>query len=187
MKSQDIFLLLKLVALEKLNPKNDIAAGAPAIEIDAYSVRALAQSTGISKSEVANVLARCYESGLAKKSRESGKPIVNRAALNEFLLYGLRYVFPVKPQQLTRGIPTGLSAPIFEGELFSAGAHLPVWPEPSESTLGLAITPLFKTVTTAIRNDLELYQLLALVDAIRLGLPRERKLAAEILQRKLIG
>jgi hypothetical protein len=60
-----------------------------------------------------------------------------------------------------------------------------VWPDPHGDTLGLAVEPLYKTVTTAIRNDETLYKLLATVDSIRLGQSRERKLATEQLHELL--
>ncbi|WP_233236527.1 hypothetical protein [Bordetella sp. LUAb4] len=207
MKSQDILLLLKLSALEYQAQTTPTAHGVSANgdpdqlvatdegtdardadtdtsvslplnpEFDPYSVRGLSSSTGISKSEVSNALARCYANGLAKPQRHGGGPLVNRRGLEEFLSYGIRFVFPVQATVLTRGIPTGLTAPIFHGLLRSAGDHSPVWPDPQGSTLGLAVEPLYKTVTTAIRNDETLYRLLATVDSIRLGQPRERKLA----------
>ena len=42
-----------------------------------------------------------------------------------------------------------------------------------------------ETVTGAVRRDSRLYALLALTDAIRLGQPRERNLAAELLAQML--
>jgi hypothetical protein len=119
---------------------------------------------------------------LAKAPRGDGGPIVNRRALEEFLAFGVRYVFPAKTLGLARGIPTGLTAPIFQGELKSGGDQIPVWPDPHGDTVGLAVDPLYKTVTRAVREDRTLYELLAIVDSIRIGQPRERKLAIKHLQ-----
>jgi DNA-binding transcriptional ArsR family regulator len=209
MKSQDIFLLLKLCSISRQgrdlpNPSlaqegwqdwmaSEVDDSSANLEnslneealSDMYSVRALAGQTGISKSEVSNALNRCYQSGLAKPSRVDGTPSVNTKALQEFIVYGIRYVFPVAPQGLTRGITTGLTAPVFKGELISGGDMPPVWPDPNGATSGLSVTPLFKTVTYAIRKDPGVYALLALVDSIRLGLPRERNLAISKLEQLL--
>lgn len=212
MKSQDIVLLLKLAALERQahastsevpeEPPDDIDASIADIhealeeagsagtlrlnlEFDPYSVRGLSSAIGISKSEVSNALGRCYANGLAKLNRHGGRPVVNRRGLEEFLSYGIRFVFPAQTLGLARGIPTGLTAPIFQGILRSAGEHSPVWPDPHGDTLGVAVEPLYKTVTTAIRDDEMLYKLLAVVDSIRLGQPRERKLAITQLQKLL--
>ena len=223
LKSQDIFLLLKLVSLSKLQ---ETVGGGEALWGDSdsphrlrnwinddgwrdwsddddewrqqkspravllselYSVRFLASETGISKSEISNILARCYFSGLAKPSIESGRPIVNTRALSEFIASGLRYVFPATMGEMTRGIATGLTAPIFGGELRSATDHVPVWPDPKGNTSGLAVPPLFKTVPKAVRSDPDLYAMLALVDSVRIGLPRERNLAVSKLDERLRG
>lgn len=216
MKSQDIFLLIKLLSLEKLGthieqlatgtageyglalgtwqdwsaeaqPHADLNAAVPDEAYTAswfashYSVRGLAESTGISKSEVAAVLKRCTDVGLLKLDRYTQRPTVNRTGLWEFLMYGLRYVYPAKPGELTRGIATGVGAPVFANKLMSGGDLLPVWPDPTGNTKGLAITPLFKTVPHAVKRDPRLYALLALADALRLGKPRERTFAAETL------
>ncbi|HWR80808.1 MAG TPA: helix-turn-helix domain-containing protein, partial [Pseudomonas sp.] len=95
MKGQDILLLLKLVSLENQQPNADQAA-------EHVSMRALEQSTGISKSEVSKALNRCIAAGLAKLERNSGIPRANTRALDEFLGHGLKYVFPVRPGPLTR-------------------------------------------------------------------------------------
>ena len=216
MKSQDIFLLIKLLSLEKRAtdiaqlgagtgddygvvfgtwqdwsaealPHADLNAAVPdemyteSWLASSYSVRGLATSTGISKSEVSAALKRCSEIGLAKLDRYTQLPAVNRTGLWEFLVYGLRYVYPAKPGELTRGITTGVGAPIFANQLMSGGDLLPVWPDPTGNTKGLAITPLFKTVPHAVKRDPHLYALLALTDALRLGKPRERNFAAEKL------
>jgi len=47
------------------------------------------------------------------------------------------------------------------------------------------IEPLFKSVPYAVRLDAELYALLALVDAIRIGQSRERNLAIKLLSEHL--
>lgn len=215
MKSQDVFLLLKLASLahrEVTASRLSDSAGPAAwqdwlpdedgdsdvrragydsgVVEDAgaskeYGVRPLAESTGISKTQVGLALQRCYDVGLAKPDRLSGVPRVNHKALLEFVVHGLRYVFPAKPGELTRGIATGLGAPVLEGRLMTAGELVPVWPDPLGNTKGVAVEPLYKTVTRAVRRDSRLYALLALTDAIRLGQPRERNLAGELLAQML--
>jgi hypothetical protein len=50
---------------------------------------------------------------------------------------------------------------------------------------GYALEPLFETVPLAALEDEKLYELLALVDAIREGRVRERSLATEELVKRL--
>ena len=199
MKGQDIGLLLKLHCLnlgseqtiipEPNNSWQDWIQPEPELEIltssDPYSVRVLAQMTGISKSQVNLALNRCLNVGLLKKDRRSGVAVVNRKALFEFIVYGLRYVFPVSTGAVARGITTSLVAPVFNNELMSAGDLVPVWPDARGLSKGQSVEPLFKSTTLAIRQDFALYQLLALVDAIRIGQPREKNLAISLLKKYL--
>lgn len=203
MKSHDILLLLKLVTLssgdrptlipwdpekgwdEGLSRPASLKIMTPDVS-NVYSVRALAKSTGISKSQVSLSLQRCYDVGLAKPDRYTGVPMPNTKALLEFIMYGLRYVFPAKPGEITRGIPTAWAAPVFKNKMFSAGDLVPVWPDPEGNMKGQAITPLAGSVTEAIKDDSHLYALLALTDAMRIGQARERHLAADKLSKLML-
>jgi hypothetical protein len=150
-----------------------------------YRVRTLAATTGISKSQIGPALKRCEAAGLARRDRVTGFPRVNARAVLEFLVHGLRYVYPARPGGLARGIATGLGAPVLEGELMTAGEFVPVWPDPLGRTKGLAVTPIYKTVPLAVRHDALLYSLLALTDALRLGAARERQIAQDRMARLL--
>jgi hypothetical protein len=61
----------------------------------------------------------------------------------------------------------------------------PVWADPDGKVKGLSIEPLYSSVPSAAKIDAGLYELLALVDALRIGRARERKLAEEELTRRL--
>ncbi len=210
MKSQDIGLLLKLECLHKrekgILPSIDSnwidweekvigdderhglyqqSMNTDDYIINQYSTRSLALSTGISKSQVNLALRRCFDVGLAKRDRQTDLPRVHTKALLEFIIYGLKYVFPARLGAVTRGITTSLAAPILEGKLISTGDLLPVWPDAQGNTKGQTVEPLFKSVTYAVRRDAELYALLALVDAIRIGQPRERNLATGLFAERL--
>ena len=54
---------------------------------------------------------------------------------------------------------------------------VPVWPFEQGSRRGYAFSPLYKKVLQAALKDHEVYELLALVDALRDGGTRERELA----------
>lgn len=214
MKSQDIGLLLKLVCLQRreeglagkhshaqwrdwdqdliemMNEDdqdswNDPHKSESDYLVERYSVRALAEETGISKSQVSLALQRCYDVGLVVYDRELGVPRANIKALYELIVYSVRYVFPVKMEAVTRGIATSFAAPVLDGKLMSAGELVPVWPDARGNTKGQSVEPLFKSAKYAVRKDPELYALLALIDCIRLGQARERNLAAELLAKRL--
>lgn len=179
MKGQDILVLLKLISLDARLQR----AGAP--DLDPYSVRSLAEALGVSKSEIGNSLNRSLNSGLAIKDRSSGRPIVNVSAVSDFIKSGLKYVFPAKPGPLSRGVATGFAAPVLKGKLMSAGETKFVWPDAEGADSGQSVEPLFKSVPFAIRDDERLYAFLALVDAIRLGNPREASVARTELDSRL--
>ncbi len=202
MKSQDILLLLKLISLHgnyKAPLKNSVVVDFKSEwrdwgnddaklnngEIDyiesQFSVRALARETGISKSQVSLSLKRCHDVGLAKQDRKTLLPKANSKALIEFIAYGIRYVFPVKPAEITRGIKTSIAAPVLMGQLMTSGDLPPVWPDARGHTKGVAIEPLHKNIRQAVNSDAVLYAMLALTDAIRIGQPRERNLALDKL------
>lgn len=200
MKSQDLVLLLKLASLERQEtaPGEVLRAslgipddwrGWQDVESeasggfggDAWSVRGLEESTGISKSQVSGALRRCVAVGLAHADRRTGRLRAHRRALHGFVVHGLKYVFPAARGALVRGIPTTHAAPVLAGRLLSAGEHVDVWEDAHGTVLGQRIEPLHHAVTHAVRRDATLYAMLALMDAIRLGRGRESALAAHLL------
>lgn len=203
MKGQDIVLLYKLLSLEQrpvltnantsvvldvgLSPEEHDLASVEALSSQSspFSVRSLATETGIGKTEVAKALERCQRSGLLTSSRGTTHPQVNMRGLEEFSIYGLRYVFPVTPGRLCRGLPTSLVAPVFDRSLLSGGDAPPVWADPLGETMGVEVSPLFKSVPQAVKRDERLYRYLAVLDSLRMGQSREVKLATEELMRML--
>jgi len=150
-----------------------------------YGLRALAEMTGISKSQVSLALARCYANGLAHVDRITAVPQVNTTALGEFIVYGLRYIFPASRGVLTRGIATAWAAPVLSNSILSGGEMPFVWPDPRGKTRGQSLEPIYKTVPAAVRKDPMLYNFLALTDSIRIGQARERAAATDLLVKAL--
>ena len=136
----------------------------------------LSNSLFISTSEISESLNRSKIAGLI----DSSKKIVFRNNLLDFLSYGLVYVFPAEPGALVRGIPTAHSAPILKNELISNETY--VWPSGSGTAKGQAIQPLYPTAILAVQQDARLYDVLALVDSIRIGRVRDKILAIEKLK-----
>lgn len=208
MKSQDIVVLLRLVSLhqklrgvdllrtQEQQPRSSEWQGwadSPQesenqpvrLLADEFSVRGLESSLGISKSEVNASIKRSMRTGLALKERKTGYPKANVTGLIEFINHGLKYVFPAEPGAMVRGIPTAAAAPVLQGELLSASEYSCVWPDPMGKEMGQSLAPLYKSVPHGVRRDSDLYAYLALVDAIRLGNPREAKVAQQLLEKRL--
>ena len=184
MKSQDIYIMLKLICLQQGGGANSTFVENLA---DHYSARSLSTALGVSKTEVNASIRRSVEIGMVLNDRKSGHPKVNKKALLEFVVHGLKYVFPAKPAEIVRGIPTAFSAPMLEGLLISMGEYSYVWPLAEGREKGQSIQPLFKSVPNTSLTDACLYEYLALVDAIRLGNPREANLAAELFEKRLMN
>ena len=140
----------------------------------------LGEQLGLSASQVHAAVRRSEEAGLLLP----GVRKVNRGALTEFLVHGLKYVFPAKRGPVVRGMPTAHSAPPLNKTIVGDGGAL-VWPDSKGVVRGESIEPLHKVVPTAAKRDSSLYESLALIDAIRVGRARERKLAITKLEAML--
>lgn len=141
----------------------------------------LALAVGMSPSQAHMALERLERSRLVEGQRD--RPLLKAA--EEFLLHGVKYAFPAHRGETTRGIPTGYAAPPLNA-LIAAGDDLPpVWPDPDGEVKGIAFEPLHKSVPKAVRNDPALYELLALIDALRDGRARERQIAERELTARL--
>lgn len=143
----------------------------------------LADSLCMSASEVHAALKRCVLSGLYDWDTRKLK----KQSLLEFVIHGLKYVFYVQPGALSRGIPTAHSAEPLKSLLLVEATDAYVWPSPDGTIRGQSITPLYKSVPTAAKIDPELYQLLSLIDAIRVGRIREQRLASLELSQRLLA
>lgn len=187
-KGQDIVVLLKLASLEQQweGPHAGDARWGHQGE-DPYSVRSLEKQLGISKTEVNASIQRSVASGLALRDRSDGRLRPNLRYLLDFIAHGLKFVFPAYPGAMTRGVPTAFAAPMLSELLVSAGQYIYVWPAAEARTTGQAVKPLFRSVPEAAERDVRLYEYLALVDAIRLGNPREAGLAKARLKDRLLG
>lgn len=140
---------------------------------------ALSKAIGLSQGEAHNAVKRLTSARLLKA--DSREP--NRHALLEFIVGGVPYAFAVEPGPPTRGVPTAHSAPPFSGEILESEPV--VWPSMEGDTRGASIEPLYPGAPATARLNPVLYELLALVDAIRIGRARERQRAKAMLHDRL--
>lgn len=113
------------------------------------------------------------------------RKIVNVKELEEALVYGGRFFLSPKRGGETRGMPTAWAAPPLSEHLAINDSMIPVWPDPKGEVRGIAFEPLHPSVPKAALRDPFLYELLALVDALRAGGARERRLAEKELRKRL--
>ncbi|MCL4484607.1 MAG: hypothetical protein M1445_18680 [Bacteroidetes bacterium] len=140
----------------------------------------IADSLKISASEVSESLERSRMARLVSEDKRE----LYRSSLMEFLVFGLKYVFPASPGAMIRGVATAHAAPPLNN-IITAQNDLFVWPTAKGATRGQAIVPLYKTVPEAAIKDAKLYELLALTDAIRVGRVREVNIAIEELKKRI--
>jgi hypothetical protein len=81
-------------------------------------------------------------------------------AVEEFLIHGVKYAFPVQRGEVTRGMPTAYAAPPLNDQIADSSDLLPVWPDPEGEARGVTITPLHKAASKAARKDPALHELL---------------------------
>ena len=106
----------------------------------------------------------------------------------EFLIHGLKYVFPGSVDGESRGFATAWGAKPLAGMLAAPSNDVPhVWPSAEGDTRGLALEPLHASVVEASKRDPLLREQLTLVDAIRIGDLRIRGLATDLLTDRLGG
>jgi len=106
-------------------------------------------------------------------------------ALKEFLIHGVRYAYPPKRGGLTRGMPTGYAAPPLNKVIAPSSDPPPVWAYAQGTARGLSLEPLYPSVPAAAERDPKLYELLALVDAMRDGRARERNFAVKEFEERI--
>ncbi|QHJ01509.1 MarR family transcriptional regulator [Xylophilus rhododendri] len=169
LKPQDLLVLLK------------VAAHPP----QRWTYVALGGALNMSASETHACVKRAVASGLAlAPSRSEWSPI--RPNLLEFMLYGVRYVWPAPLGPVKRGVPTAFGAEPLASQLTAAAGEAPVWAHPDGKTKGPTLPPLYRTAPHAALTDPALHRLLALLDALRTGRARERNLAAKLMEIELM-
>ena len=167
MKPQDVVVLIKLL---EYGPKRPPYAQ-------------IAKELFLSASEVHASVQRAKQAHLLTGPEREETP--NPSAMEEFFIHGLKYAFPPQRGELTRGVPTAFGAEPLKSHISAGNEPPPVWPFAKGGTRGYSFAPLYKTVPQAALRDSFLYEMLALIDAIRDGRTRERHIAEEELKVRL--
>ncbi|MGE5282951.1 MAG: hypothetical protein ACM3N0_11660 [Chloroflexota bacterium] len=125
---------------------------------------------------------RLGEAGLYSVERRR----VHEPLAEEFLIHAVKFSFPAKLGSEVPGVPTSWAADPLKGELADYSGLPVVWPFATDKVRGLALEPLHSMVPEAALADPELWQRLALVDALRGndGV-RVRQLAEKLLAERI--
>ena len=164
MRPQDVVVLLKILTCKDCE----------------WNFGNLALSLQISPSTVSEAMERNRMAGLTNPDKNQ----VNKLALREFLIYGLKYVFPPLLGHSTRGIATAHSAlPV--SAFISEGRENYVWGYYKGTRTGSSIVPLYDKIPKLVENEQELYEYLAIIDTFRIGKNREVGIAVNELDKRL--
>jgi len=115
------------------------------------------------------------------KGKKQGYVVKDSAI--ELLVHGIKYMFPVKIKSEGRGVGTAHSSPKLK-DLFVTDINY-VWSYFKGKQRGLNIPPFHESCVEAALKDDYLYFLLSLIDMIRVGKARDRKLGTEMLTKSI--
>jgi hypothetical protein len=146
-----------------------------------WSVRSLATDLRLPQAAVQRSLARLGETPVYDPARKR----VNRSAAEELFVHAVPFVAPGRMGAPTRGTPTAWAAAPLAAHIDAGDELPPVWPDPTGETRGLEVVPLHERVNDVVRSDPWMHEMLALVDAMRIGDARTRALATELLRTRI--
>jgi hypothetical protein len=168
LKPQDIVVAVKIALIG--NGVRTFARLANELAMPASEVHASSQ-----RNEQAGIITASHGEGLS----------VTKPALREFLIHGVRYAFPAIFGGIARGVPTASAGPTLSQFLVASEEGSPVWPYVTGEVRGPALCPLYPKAPDAAAKDPVLYDVLTLIDAIRVGGARDREIAKAELEKRL--
>ena len=164
LRPQDVLVLAKLLTYSGARPP----------------ISQMGAELSISPSEVHGALKRLERAHLIANDC---RPVLQ--AVEEFLVHGVKYAFPPSRGGVTRGVPTSYAAAPLSRMIVASADLPPVWPHADGAVRGVSLEPLYRSVPAAALRDPALHELLALIDALRDGRARERKLAEAELSTRI--
>jgi hypothetical protein len=176
LKPHDIAVALKYGTTMLNIPEGEFVASQ-------YSIRWLAVQLDISFGEISKSQKRLLATKLLVKSDNVAQLNYQLAINNmeEWINHGIRYYSTVENQGVGRGVPTSWACPELHSDMVVP--EIPqVWLMPDGDVVGEGISPLYDRAPKAALKDKYLYQCLALIDALRLGKPREIKIAQNLVR-----
>lgn len=165
LKPQDVYILLYLLLVHK----------------GPWKYAELAQELNISTSEVHEAIKRAVACDLFDPLTKRPK----RVPLNNFIIHGIRHVFPAVVGDRCKGIPTAHSAEPLSNLIASEIQDNFVWPNEQGSLEGYKVDPLYPSIPQVSPKHPPLHQMLSLIDALRVGKAREREIAQKEIQERI--
>jgi hypothetical protein len=152
-----------------------VLAGALAADGQTWTLRELAEKLHVDHTLVYRSLKRAEAAGLYSASSKQ----VNRPNFEELMTHAGRFIAPARLGGLTRGVPAAWAAePISTLVRQSEQEPPPVWPHALGLVRGQALEPLHPASVEASQETPTLASLLSIIDSLRAGDVRVRKVAA---------
>jgi hypothetical protein len=148
-----------------------------------WTYRQLGEDLHVPHALVQRAIARAGEADLYSEPRR----LVHIPHFEEFASHALRFVAPARLGPIVPGVPAAWAAPPMSSLIRSSRDEpQPVWPTAQTgSARGQALEPLHPAAVGAARDDPELAQMLSLLDSLRAGDVRVRRVASEELHNRL--
>jgi hypothetical protein len=155
-----------------------VLVGALSTEGKAWTLRDLAATLHVDHTLVHRALKRAENAGLYRASARQ----VNLANFEELTIHAARFIAPARLGELTRGVPAAWAAEPISEIIHQASEPPPVWPSARGTIRGQALQPLHPAAVEASQDAPALARLLSIVDSLRAGDVRVRKVAASALR-----
>lgn len=189
LKPQDVLVALQLALVEARRRRaipNSAYLQSGHLDLLAQNatVRILAEAVGIGAGEWSRAMARLRACHLALPE---GERLIVLSSLEEFVLHGLRYVFPAEIGTAGVGLQTAWAGPNWRPlpaakQVYGDDRERPVMAWSGEGvSRGLLVAPLYPTAPRMAAQCPVMYAAIARIDSLRIGAARERKVASEEL------
>lgn len=143
-----------------------------------WTYRSLADRLRVPHPVVQRALGRTRDADLYSVERRN----VHLLHFQEFAIHALRFVSPVQLGPLVPGLPAAWAADPVAGRIYPSEEDLPpVWPFARGQARGQMLEPLHSAAPEAVQSWPQLGQVLAILDSLRAGDLRVRRVAEELL------
>jgi hypothetical protein len=161
-----------------VKPADIYVLGGMLVEGGDWTYRSLADRLRVPHPVVQRALGRAGNADLYSADRRK----VHLPHFEEFAIHALRFVAPVQLGPLVPGLPAAWAAEPVAGRIYPSEEDLPpVWPFARGRARGQMLEPLHPSAPEAVQGWPQLGRILAILDSLRAGDPRVRKVAEEFL------
>lgn len=184
MKPQDSLIALKYSSLLAKSLQGDALIEPTTASNISY--REMSSVIGVSVGEISKAIKRLEASRILILSNSG--VIVNKSNLEEWIVHGAKYVFPVVSAGFGRGMSTAWNCKFISSEM--------VRPEPGlawksgfangDDIQAELILPIHPSAPLAASNDPFVHKALSFLDILRTGTPRETNVAKNLLSKQIL-